>query len=141
MKSKEKDKELLELLGSHSLRVTNPRVEILQILRANHNPLTISEIHSKIKSKATDLATVYRTINSFLKFNIVNEVDFKDEFKRYELIFDRHHHHHIVCKVCKKVEDIDFCVGDKIEKDLKKRGYKNISHSLEFFGICQNCGE
>ncbi|HEX2786740.1 MAG TPA: transcriptional repressor [Ignavibacteria bacterium] len=141
MRSKEKDKELLEVLCTHSLRVTSPRVEILQILRANHNPLTISEIHSKIKSKGTDLATVYRTINSFLKFNIVNEVDFKDEFKRYELIFDRHHHHHVVCKVCKKVENVDFCVGNNIEKDLKKRGYKNISHSLEFFGICQDCAE
>lgn len=141
MRSKGTDSELIELLNSNSLRVTGPRIEILNILKANHSPLTISEIHSKISSKGTDLATVYRTINSFLKFNIVSEVDFKDEFKRYELIFDRHHHHHIVCKVCKKVEDIDFCVGDKIEKDLKKRGYKNISHSLEFFGICEDCGE
>jgi Fur family ferric uptake transcriptional regulator len=141
MRSKGVNKELMELLSNNSLRVTNPRIEILQILKANHHPLTISQIHSKIKSKGTDLATVYRTINSFLKFSIVSEVDFKDEFKRYELIFDRHHHHHIVCKVCKKVENVDFCVGDRIEKDLKKRGYKDISHSLEFFGICETCGE
>lgn len=141
MRSKGVNKELVELLSNNSLRVTNPRIDILHILRANHHPLTISEIHSKIKSKGIDLATVYRTINSFLKFNIVNEVDFKDEFKRYELIFDRHHHHHIVCKVCRKVEDIDACVDAKIEKVLKKRGYKNISHSLEFFGICEKCGD
>ncbi|HMS63997.1 MAG TPA: Fur family transcriptional regulator [Ignavibacteria bacterium] len=127
------------ILNNRSQRITAPRLEILSILKANHNPLTISEIHKKIKKKKIDLATVYRTINLFAEQNIVNEIDFKDEFKRYELIYDRHHHHHIVCKKCKTVENVETCMLEELEKFLNKKGYTEISHSLEFFGVCKKC--
>ena len=127
------------ILSSLSQRITEPRLDILGILKENHNPLTISEIHRKLKNKKTDLATVYRTINLFAELRVVNEIDFKDEFKRYELIYDRHHHHHIVCRKCKNVENVETCVLDELENLLKKKGYSEISHSLEFFGICRNC--
>ena len=127
------------ILSSLSQRITEPRLDILGILKENHNPLTISEIHNKLKNKKTDLATVYRTINLFAELRVVNEIDFKDEFKRYELIYDRHHHHHIVCRKCKNVENVETCVLDDLENLLKKKGYSEITHSLEFFGICRNC--
>ena len=138
----EKDFTLEEfklILSSLSQRITEPRLDILGILKENHNPLTISEIHSKLKNKKTDLATVYRTINLFAELRVVNEIDFKDEFKRYELIYDRHHHHHIVCRKCKNVENVETCVLDELENLLKKKGYSEITHSLEFFGICRSC--
>jgi len=127
------------ILSSLSQRITEPRLDILGILKENHNPLTISEIHNKLKNKKTDLATVYRTINLFAELRVVNEIDFKDEFKRYELIYDRHHHHHIVCRKCKNVENVETCVLDDLENLLKKKGYSEITHSLEFFGICRSC--
>ncbi|HRE40724.1 MAG TPA: Fur family transcriptional regulator [Ignavibacteria bacterium] len=133
--------EYKKILSDNSLRITNPRLEIIKILRENHKPLTIAEIHKKIKNRKTDLATVYRTLNSFIKAKFVNEINFNDEYKRYELIIDRHHHHHIVCNVCKKIENIDRCITNEIEKDLKKKGYEDISHSLEFFGTCSECKE
>jgi len=131
--------EFKVILNARSQRITGPRLEILSILKMNHKPLTISEIHGKVKNNKIDLATVYRTINLFAELNIVYEIDFKDEFKRYELIYDRHHHHHIVCKKCKTVENVETCVLDDLEKFLNKKGYTDISHSLEFFGVCQKC--
>jgi len=133
------EEEFKVILNSRSQRITNPRLEILGTLKLNHDPLTISEIHRKLKNKKTDLATVYRTINLFTELGIVYEIDFKDEFKRYELIYDRHHHHHIVCKKCKKVENVEACVLEDLEKLLIRKGYTEISHSLEFFGVCEKC--
>lgn len=127
------------ILDSRSQRITAPRLEILSILKENHDPITISELHKKIKNKKIDLATVYRTINLFAELNIVSEIDFKDEFKRYELVYDRHHHHHIVCKKCKRIENVETCVLEELEKLLNIKGYTEISHSLEFFGVCENC--
>jgi Fe2+ or Zn2+ uptake regulation protein len=103
--------------------------------------LTISEIHNKVKNKKIDLATVYRTINLFTVLRIVNEIDFKDEFKRYELIYDRHHHHHIVCKKCKRIENVEACMLEDLEKFLSKKGYTEVTHSLEFFGVCEDCSD
>lgn len=131
--------EFKVILNSRSQRITGPRLEILCVLKSNHKPLTISEIHSQVKNKKIDLATIYRTINLFAELGIVYEIDFKDEFKRYELVYDRHHHHHIVCKKCKKVENVEACVLEELEKLLNKKGYTEISHSLEFFGVCENC--
>jgi len=133
------EEEFKVILNSRSQRITAPRLQILSILKANHKPLTISEIHNKIRNKKTDLATVYRTINLFTNHNIVHEIDFKDEFKRYELVYDRHHHHHIVCKKCKNVENVEACILEELEKLLIKKGYTEISHSLEFFGVCEKC--
>lgn len=127
------------ILNSRSQKITAPRLEILSTLKSNHDPLTMSEIHCKLKNKKIDLATVYRTINLFAELGIVNEIDFKDEFKRYELVYYRHHHHHVVCKKCKRVEDVETCVVEELEKLLNKKGYTDISHSLEFFGVCEKC--
>jgi Fe2+ or Zn2+ uptake regulation protein len=127
------------ILLSHSQRVTAPRLEILSILKSSTKPLTISEIHSHIRKTKTDLATVYRTLNLFTELKIVTEIDFKDDFKRYELIFDRHHHHHIVCKECGRVENVEACVLGELEKMLARKGYTDVTHSLEFFGVCEKC--
>ncbi|HRI86088.1 MAG TPA: Fur family transcriptional regulator [Ignavibacteria bacterium] len=131
--------EFRSILNSHSLKVTKPRIEIMKILKSNHKPLTISEISGKLTNKKTDLVTVYRTMNLFEELGIVNQIDFKDEYKRYELIYDRHHHHHIVCRKCRKVENVETCLPEGFEKLLLKTGYSEITHSLEFFGICGSC--
>lgn len=134
----EKD-EFRVILNSLSQRITAPRLEILSILKSSKKPVTIAEIHSKMKTEKTDLATVYRTLNLFADLRIVQEIDFKDEFKRYELIFDRHHHHHIVCRSCGRVENVEACILSELERMLSKRGYSDVSHSLEFFGVCEDC--
>ncbi|MBX7043928.1 MAG: transcriptional repressor [Ignavibacteria bacterium] len=131
--------EFKVILLSHNQRVTAPRLEILSILKSNKKPMTISQIHSEMKDKKTDLATVYRTLNLFTDLRIVSEIDFKDEFKRYELIFDRHHHHHIVCRSCGRVDNVEACVLGELEKMLQRKGYTEVTHSLEFFGICEEC--
>lgn len=137
--------EFKTVLQENSQRITLPRLGVLKILKSNHNPLTMSEIHELINKenykKKIDLATIYRTVNLFVDLKIVAEVNFRDEFKRYELVFDRHHHHHIVCKKCKKIENVEQCLTNEIEKMLVKKGYKDISHSLEFFGVCKECSK
>jgi Fur family ferric uptake transcriptional regulator len=138
-----KNDELKDILSKKSLRVTQPRLEILKVLKDCHKPVTISEMQKKLGKKLgekkIDQATIYRTMDSFLEKRIVATYDFKDNFTRYEMIVDRDHHHHVVCKKCGKVENIEDCFSNEIEKDLKKKGYKEITHYMEFFGICEKC--
>ena len=134
-----KNDELKDILSNKSLRITQPRLEILKVLKDCHKPVTIAEMQDKLGETKIDQATVYRTMDSFLKKKIVATYDFKDNFTRYELTVDRDHHHHVVCKKCGRVENIEDCFSDEIEKDLKKKGYKEITHYMEFFGICENC--
>lgn len=130
---------LRDILSKKSLRVTQPRLDILEVLKRNHKPLTIAEIHNKLGKSKIDQATVYRAMDAFLKKRIVASFDFKDNFTRFEMIVDRDHHHHVICKKCGKVENIEECFSHEIESDLKKKGYTEITHYMEFFGICSNC--
>jgi Fur family ferric uptake transcriptional regulator len=61
-----------------------------------------------------------------------------DGITRYELKGE-HHHHHVVCKRCKLVKPIDKCGITVIESWVKKMGYTDVAHRLEFFGICPHC--
>ena len=58
---------------------------------------------------------------------------------RYEFNHGDHHHHHLICRICQKVETLDLCVVDALERLVKQRGYAEITHQLEFFGICPDC--
>lgn len=134
--------EYKKILASKSQRITIPRLKVLHVLGANSKPLTISEIHellNKDSKKKIDLVTVYRILNLFVDLSLVAEVNFGDEFKRYEMLKHGHHHHHIVCKICNKVECLNICILKELEESVKQKGYSQITHSLEFFGICSSC--
>ena len=59
----------------------------------------------------------------------------------YEFNDPLHHHHHIICKICKKIDSFHECLMDKIELSLQKKGYKDIQHRLEIFAICEICAK
>ena len=73
---------------------------------------------------------------------MIRRCEFGDGIARYELAESdlNHHHHHMICNQCKKVEVLDLAhVEESIDRAAKKSGFKGISHILEFFGICPDC--
>ena len=130
----------VESLRKANLRVTEPRLAIIQALLKKHGPFTVEEIQGNITQEACDLATIYRTLASLEKAALVKRCDFGDGSARYELKGQEdHHHHHVICKGCKKVEVLDDCELEAIDSFAQKRGFTEITHSLEFFGICPSC--
>jgi Fur family ferric uptake transcriptional regulator len=131
---------LLESLRKSKLRVTEPRVAILKALLEKHGPFTVEEIHRNVTKKVCDLATIYRSLGSLEKTGIIRRCEFGDGTARYELAArEDHHHHHLICKICKKIEVLDDCELEEIDRFALKRGYTQVSHSLEFFGVCPKC--
>jgi Fur family ferric uptake transcriptional regulator len=125
-----------EILKSHSLKVTPTRVMVLEILSKAKKPLSVKDIQKKL-GQAIDLATLYRTFETLRFSGLVLEVDFKHGHSHYELATMKHHHH-AICEKCGRVVDISKCDIKNLEKQvLKLSKFKKInSHSLEFFGIC-----
>ena len=135
-------KHLIEELRRYQLRVTEARIAILQVLVEKHGPFTVEEIYKQITKKTCDLATIYRSLSSLEKTGLIRRCEFGDGTARYELSeHENHHHHHLICRYCKKFEVLDDCELQEIDRVAKKRGYEEISHSLEFFGICPACQE
>lgn len=127
-------------LKESGLKLTKPRLAILKVLTNEHRPFTVEEIHDRLVDVVCDLVTVYRNISNFEAHKIVKQCHFGDGVARYEFIAENeHHHHHIICKKCQKFEDFDYCFVKELERMVAEKGYSDITHSLEFYGICQNC--
>lgn len=127
-----------KILRDAGLKSTSQRLAVIKILSEIKHPETAQEIHKRLKK--LDLVTLYRTLTSFEKSQIVRRVDLHKDAVYYEL--NVNHHHHIVCTNCGKLEDFELCDMDKLTKRIvaKASNFKTVSeHSLELFGVCNTC--
>src|ERR1700744_3958857 len=129
----------LGVLREHGQRVTEPVKAILRLLIHEHGPFTAEELHARLSSGLCDLVTVYRCLTAMEEINLVRRCDFGDGSYRYEYNTGEHHHHHIICRECRNVQTLDFCVADSLERMARQMGYSNVSHTLEIFGLCPKC--
>lgn len=128
-----------EILNDHSLRATEGRLRILEVLRGAERPLRIAELHDRLDPDRPDLVTVYRTLERFVDTGIAIPVLLNDRVRRYELA-DRRHHHHLTCTECGRIEPLPYCgVGPMEEMALTQHGFRVTGHMLELYGTCQEC--
>lgn len=125
------------------LKVTQPRMAILQSLLGSSKPMSADEIlANQSPSDEMDLVTIYRCLKKFEDTEIVTRLEFGDGVARFELTFESgHHHHHVICRKCHKVEVLHLCDLDVHIQAVKKMGYQSVQHRLDFFGVCPDCVE
>ena len=140
---KDKDQsEIQALLRERGYRATPGKVAILEVLKDASHPLTTAEILAALEDKK-DETTLYRSLDAFVDTGILRKVNFNDRSARYEWNIGTHHHHHIVCENCGRIEDVDICDTDLDASVLKRsKEFREImSHSVEFFGFCKSCAK
>ncbi len=134
--------DLARRLREQSRKLTAPRQAILDLLQAHPHPMTSKEIHEALAGRGCDLATIYRSMHMLVRLGIVKQYHFGDRVARFELVTQSRsgHHHHLVCTKCSAVVEIEECFPTDLERQIAERnGFKEITHSLEFFGICPDC--
>jgi len=133
--------DITENLRVGGYRITPIRARILEIFTKSKSPISATDLINDFKSLnvAVNKTTIYRELEFLLNKQLLNEVEFGEGKKRYEL--NNGHHHHLVCLNCRKVEDVDLKTDLSAEEEIieKATGFKIKSHSLEFFGLCKNC--
>ena len=133
--------QAIEQLRAHGHRITGPRKAMLAILTKEHGPFSADELHRKLGKEGCDVVTVYRSLQAMEEIGVLRRCDFGDATYRYEFNTGEHHHHHIICRVCRSVELLDFCVADSLERHARQKGYLNVTHILEVFGVCPSCAK
>lgn len=122
------------------LKRTRPRELVLGLLAREHGPFTSDEIFKANKGAGLDLTTVYRCLSAFESAGLVRRCEFGDGIARYEYQGNPDkHHHHVICLRCRRTENLESCRLPGFETKVRKLGYTEIRHSLEFFGICRSC--
>ena len=52
------------------------------------------------------------------------------------------HHHHFVCTNCHRTIEIEDCGLDEVAARLEKQLHVTLTgHLVEFYGVCEDCGE
>lgn len=124
------------------LKITLPRVKILQILESSCNHHLSAEDVYKILLESGDdigLATVYRVLTQFEEAKLVTRHNFAEGHSVFELDHGTHHDH-LVCVKCKRVEEFfDPMIEERQQTVAEKAGYMMTDHHLNIYGICAKC--
>ncbi|MDK1286613.1 ferric iron uptake transcriptional regulator [Pseudoalteromonas umbrosa] len=126
-------------LKKAGLKVTLPRIKILEILQSPENQHISAEDVYKIlldKGEEIGLATVYRVLNQFDDAGIVTRHHFEGGKSVFELSGSTHHDH-LVCLKCGKVIEFEDEVIETRQVEIAtSNGIKLTNHSLYLYGEC-----
>ncbi|MBL9186137.1 MAG: transcriptional repressor [Opitutaceae bacterium] len=123
-------------------RVTKPRIAMLTALASRRGPSTIEQIHSDVGAECCDLVTIYRSMAAFEELGVVRRSFFHNGTALYELSLNQPASYHVVCKNTQRIDALEPELAaelrraiDGVQRKLLARGYADISHMVEFFGV------
>ena len=129
-------------LKSAGLRITQPRLAILAALCQREHPVSIEQIHADVGLTTCDLVTVYRCMAAFERIGLVSRAYFHNGTALFKLTFGQPERYHVVCKASNQLDELDPTTSaelrraiDAVQEQLRARGYSEVGHIVEFFGI------
>ena len=130
--------DISSILTNANIRPSYQRVTILKALSMCKTHPTAEELFERlaeISDVAISRATLYNTLQLFVKNGIITEVDMHSNETHYEpnLIFHPHFH----CEKCGRIIDIS---GEAPELTLPD-GYVIHRYSMNVSGTCPECSE
>ena len=135
--------ELRKIVKQKGLKYTEQREIVLSILLHAKEHLTAEEIYNQIKkdypTSNVGIATVYRALSFLEEVDLITSITFGTEGKKYESN-SKSHHDHLICTKCARIiEFIDEEIEKRQEKIAKNNKFKITSHTMQLYGVCENC--
>ena len=131
----------LATLRAKGYKITPQRRAVLEALEAGGQFSAAQQVLEIVREKQPDVSldTIYRNLTLLRDLNIVHEI-VRPSGNVYEIISEGHHHHHLICTECGKMECIDICPMNEIyEKEAASHGFLVTGHVFEFYGLCWSC--
>jgi Fur family ferric uptake transcriptional regulator len=136
--------ELRERIRASGLRVTSPRVAVLQRLLQATAPVSHGELAEALASQ-WDRATIYRNLTDLTDAGLLRRTDVGDHVWRFELRSDDggahedNKHPHFVCDECGDVQ----CLPEEMVELHSSRGapkaLKGREVEIQLKGRCERC--
>jgi len=140
-----KRREIFELVKSRLRakggRVTRKRERILEALLGFDRPASAEELRERSGLPETDLVTVYRNLEAFDSVGVLQRIPLENGTHLFELTAPGEHFHHLICRRCHHAERLDVCLGHEVVKKAEAKGYSEIAHFMEVYGLCEDCIE
>lgn len=122
-------------------RTTRQRAAIADLLTRSDEFLSAQQLHDLLveRGDSIGLTTVYRNLQALVDAGQVDAIWDGSGETRY-----RHcsagHHHHLVCRQCGSTVEIQADTVDTWAATVAHtHGFRDISHTVEIFGLCPAC--
>jgi Fur family transcriptional regulator, ferric uptake regulator len=133
--------DTLQQLKQTGLRVTDPRIEVVEEIHARNGMFTGEQLYDDLRSRGSGIgrATIFRTIDVLVDLEILDRVHQPDGAHGY-VLRGPGHRHHMVCSGCGDVIEFQGCnVNELIEDLASQTNFRIEGHWLEIFGTCGRC--
>ena len=123
-------------LRKAGLKVTLPRVKILQILESSENRhMSAEDVYKALLDAGEDvgLATVYRVLTQFEGAGLVERHNFDGGHSVFELDRGDHHDHMVCIETGKVIEFHNAEIEELQHKIADEAGYDITGHSLVLY--------
>ncbi len=134
----ESNRRALNVTG---LRITNQRALILEVIRRGGGHLDADEIHLQAREKQPrlSLSTVYRTLQTLKKLDLVEEVHFDEGHHHYE-VKPSAEHHHLVCLDCGRVVEFQYPLARLVKRNVTEaKDFEITGSEVRMTGYCPKC--
>lgn len=132
---------ILNALRERGYRITPQREMVVGIIAHADRHMSAEEIYRVLskKTQATNLATVYRTLDMLWKEGFACRNDLS-EGKIFYATIKHGPHIHLVCRNCNKVIDADPKILRPLDQEFtSKYGFDADLLHISIFGICTKC--
>jgi Fe2+ or Zn2+ uptake regulation protein len=129
-----------ELLRAHGLRITRPRLAVLDVLTQGGH-LEVDEITHQVRQRIDSVSTqaVYDVLGALSRAGLARRIEPAGSPARFEARVGDNHHH-IVCRSCGTIEDVDCAVGERPCLDPGTgHGFEVDEAEVTFWGLCPSC--
>ena len=129
-----------KLLREHGLRVTKPRLAVLEIL-AEGGHLEVDEIARRARTRLDSVSTqaVSDVLGALSRAGLARRIEPAGSPARFEARVGDNHHH-IVCRGCGEIADVDCSVGERpCLTPSGAHGFELDEAEVTFWGLCPAC--
>jgi Fur family transcriptional regulator, stress-responsive regulator len=129
-----------ETLRDAGLRVTRPRMAVLEVLREGGH-LDVEEIAARVRGRLESVSTqaIYDVLGALSRAGLARRIEPAGSPARYEARVGDNHHH-VVCRGCGEIADVDCAVGSAPCLDPNTaRGFEVDEAEVTFWGLCPGC--
>ncbi len=129
-----------QLLRGAALRVTRPRVAVLDAVHAHPHADTDSIIRA-VRRALPEVShqAVYDVLRALTTAGLVRRIEPSGSVARYEARVGDNHHH-VVCRSCGRIADVDCAVGESpCLTPSDASGFSVDEAEVTYWGRCPDC--
>lgn len=129
------------MLRARGLRVTKPRLAVLDVLTDSRGHLDVDEIAALVRTRLDSVSTqaIYDVLSALSRAGLARRIEPAGSPALFEIRVGDNHHH-VVCRGCGSVADVDCAVGAApCLEPSQAHGFELDEAEVTYWGLCPAC--